>query len=351
VSASYTDVVESIIKELIETRHCVEKAEIAEAVGRRLETSPHSIRALISTALKKLAKRGEVHISEGWVCRSVYIEQRVVELLKVHYVPKQLALVFSVLMNIVRKNGMLDPEAVSTFRDAVKASRRERLEIGVAYEPRDICDAVLALAVFMYIKDGDYDPRDRRGLPYNVYLALPEAVVADLLLSRVLFEKDEGACGVKCFEWLEELEAPSDSADVVQIHGVGRNGYSPESLLASHVNADRDRAFGSKILRVASKAVDVERCVFEIRRERRVLYEISEYVWDTPRGCVFSGPQCPRYRIYCMRDGVELHRDIFAKLGNICWNLSFYRDPEHKLLKLYKYLRIKPKEASKPIEF
>jgi hypothetical protein len=307
---------------------------------------------LISTALKKLAKRGEVHISEGWICRGIYIDQRTVELLKVHHTPKKLAVMFSILMDIVRESGTLYMGTIYVFRRGVKTSLREYPEIGVAYEPRDICDAVLALAVFMYLKHKD-EEIGYPGLPDEVYLALPEATVADLLLSRVYFETREEACAAKCFNWLYERGRPNHLTDIVLISGEERGGYSPASVLASHVEVPRDISYYSKVLEVASRYTvnNVERCIFEIRRERLFLAEAGLCSRDMPHNCIFDSGGCRRCRVYCLPDSVELEYGIFTNFVEICRMLNAYGDPKRRLLWLSNYLRIKPREASKPIEF
>jgi hypothetical protein len=182
VASSYADVIEKIIRKMLESRRCVEKVEVVEAAKAEVETSPDALRVLVNRVLKRLAKRGEIYIFDTEICRGVHISHEVVKALEVWHTPHDLGVLFKIVMDMVKRGGRLDDFVFETLASAADAALKDGKSVGVVYEPSDVGGAILALAVFKLFRKW-YSNTRGRGLA-AVYLTLPKNVVMDLLQAR-----------------------------------------------------------------------------------------------------------------------------------------------------------------------
>jgi hypothetical protein len=200
---SYADVIRNIIRDGLERHRCIEKREVLRKAGERLATTQDSLRRILNRVVKEMERRGELHISGGLLCRGLSIPLDLLELFQISAIPLELR-TFATLVYFAKK-GRLDDAKLKIFSEDAAGALEEYggREIGVLYKPRDVSDALLALAVFAAAKKGGY-------MPSRVYLALPRQTVVDLLYTRLRVRKSV-AGGQICFERRE-----SPGGDIVE---------------------------------------------------------------------------------------------------------------------------------------
>jgi hypothetical protein len=391
VASSYSDVIEKIIRKMLESSRCVKKAEVVEAAKAEVETSPDALRVLVNRVLKRLAKRGEIYIFDTEICRGVHISHEVVKALEVWHTPHDLSILFKIVMDMVKRGGRLDDFVFETLASAADAALKDGKSVGVVYKPSDIGDAILALAIFKLFRKWYSDTRGK-GLA-AVYLTLPMNDVMDLLQARPHVDEHKKRCVVKCYSCasqylfedllkdpssLKYLEAVKDVGDVVVIgRSADGSGYHPEYIitLPSGGGGERfsfrescrrtDKWLGSITVATVTYFIEeftVAKLSVETRGKKYFLYETpvrherylvgargekrKEYyergitsVFDNTEEC---WKECPPET-----QSQRLDSNIIGELAKILQLLNDHMDYMRRLLALAIYIRIIPEKVSR----
>ncbi len=309
--ASYSDIVESIVKELIEAKRCVDKGEIAEAVRSTLKISQDAVRALLSRVLRRLAKRDEVYISDRLVCQGLRLDQRILEMLKATNTPKELKIFFTMLMGLVERavnpTTVLDHRILRYFESVAKpialSYKNKDIDISIEYEPRDLYDALLALSVFKKIRDA-FDVEANPWIT-RIYLAIPRTYIFDILLAKAYVDTYTKCCFANC---------PSSTAPEVQnttsqneIAEVTVERYYVESQHKKHVLFTRVSNCIKRSLPDHAHEDVLEKCRHSCPQNTSASFEMMSWIWEL---------------------------------------LHSKEDPGMRLLMLYHYLRILPEKSA-----
>jgi hypothetical protein len=357
---------------MLKTNDCIKKRKLIEAAKAEVETTPDSLRVQVNRTLKRLSKRGEIYISGEEICRGVHINKRVLEALNVPRVPPLLSVLFEILTDIAKGGGNLDDSAFETFAEAVEAALNEYRVVGVRYDPSDVGDAVLALALFkLFLKW--YSERRRKRLA-EIYLALPETTVVDLLQARWISEDTRRAgCVAKCFHLLplslqnySSVKAHKDIDVVIIGNCATQSGYNPFSTITRPLNKliSRSRCgeeckkcwFGGEISRdvafvgvrygVLKYRIEIEGHFVEVRGKRYLLFD--NYKFDNYKAVfiLLSDVECLEECLPVEPLQRQLDPRIRQELEEILQMFRELVDYRNRLMWLARYIRITP-EVSK----